>query len=69
MKGDRGFDDGESLNTGERNVFGLESVVVAYEADAVRGVRLLDILDHCEEITAGYEREQIDLSPEDAIER
>lgn len=69
VKGDRGFDYGESLNTGERDVFGLESVVVADEADAVWGVRLLDILDHGEEITAGYEREQIDLPPEDAIER
>ena len=69
MESDGGLDDSESLNTGERDVFGLESVVVAYEADAVWDVRLLDILDHGEEITAGYEREQIDLPPEETVER
>lgn len=42
---------------------------MADEADAVWGVRLLDILDHGEEITAGYEREQIDLPPKDTVER
>ena len=68
VKGDGCLDDGECLDTGERDVFGLKAVVVAYEADAVRAVRLLDIFDYGEEVASCYEREKVDLSPEYAVE-
>ena len=67
MEGEGGFDQGEGGDGGHRDVHRGEGGIEAGQADTVRTIRLPDVLDSRVGVTVGDEREQINLSPKDAV--